>query len=240
MGRTIYSSKRSLNVYCVYECPHCGKLTYCKEAVSEKASTSKFGAFHSKSQKEENFKEVSSASSYMLMDKMNRILNEAKNHKYRTAEFKGRCFYCHYQLPWQKMRYAIFNKLFFNILLKVELFFLLIALSGSYWLEAVVSALIYGTIALAYTLIKNSHRKFIEEKIENLPIKSLPIIFLTEEEMLNFLKENNINSFANYDYDTIHRKTDYEQWVKDVEFCNVCGADISKDSQTCHVCGNKI
>ena len=150
MGRTIYTSRRSLNIYCVYECPHCGKLTYCKEVVSEKASTSKFGAFHSKSQKEENFKEVNSASFDILMDKINRIQNEATNHKYRTGEFKGSCFYCHHQLPWQKMRYSGFDKLFFNILFKVALFPLIIILAGAYWLEALVLAIIYGAIALTY------------------------------------------------------------------------------------------
>ncbi len=188
MGRTTATGTVTVPLYLAYRCSQCGNINYAKHMITESRDVSRHGTLHFKSTTQ-SMKEASLENAREAMgQRLTTIFEEAKEHKYRSAEFNSECSKCKNKEPWSKLRYtAIETILGFMTILAIV--FLIAFLINKEYLGAICLVGGSGAILGLWSFIKHSLRSKTEKLISELPPDSLHILALSESELFELANQ---------------------------------------------------
>lgn len=231
MGRTIYTAKKAIELHGAYKCSKCNKINYFEHTIDEKITESKYGSWHTKKTNEKMLSDVSEQAETAMSLRIMQIIQESKEKKYLSADFKGRCQYCGNYEPWQRMHYRFFDKIIFEIILPYSIIFSLILLFCQEFTAFLILTIIECVIGFSYSIIKKTNIKKREKEISILNEESLPSLFWEDKMLFNYMEKNDPEALKAF----LEKKVEEEN----SDFCIVCGAMLKENQETCHVCGQQ-
>ena len=100
--------------------------------------------------------------------------------------------------------------------------------------------LLAGALILGWYIFKNRDIKKKEKALEILSDSNFPVLFVSEESCLDYIKNNNYVIKGFNDIDTITKAVNRaleEKSYLESEMCRNCGAVLKPNQTVCHVCG---
>lgn len=182
VGRVTVKETVHVPLNVAYRCSKCGNINYTQHIVSETREASRYGTLATS----KNINEMKEASLEYSKEAMGRrltkIFEEAKEHKYRSAEFNLTCSQCGNMEPWSKMRYKKFETIL-GVFIPLVAMLAFLTLVSNAFVEFAYIAGGYGLILGLWFTIKYLHRNAMENQISKLSLESLPSISLSEIEL---------------------------------------------------------
>lgn len=242
MGHTTTTTTISVPLQVSYTCSKCGKQNTQVSYVSEWADSMRHGTIHRQSTYDKMSSESQDLAGYRIGRRLDQIVYEAKNNRYRKAELKCKCEHCGNTEPWAKMRFTRTEERL-GYLIVMMIVISLAGFAGKDIVAGIGVAASLAVILTAWFTFKKLRYKQLEEQIDTLPKKSLPRLVLVIDETGYLLTpENNqteqVKSVPSIS-DAIESDNKKSTMSKTI-FCRKCGAKILSDSTFCDSCGEKV
>lgn len=242
MGHTTTTTTISVPLQVSYTCSKCGKQNTQVSYVTEWADSMRHGTIHRQTTYDKMSSESHDRTEYRIGRRLDQIVNEAKNNRYRKAELKCKCEHCGNTEPWAKMRFTRTEERLGYLMVMMIVFSLACFVKKDIVAGIAVAASL-AVILTAWFTFKKLRYKHLEEQIDALPKKSLPRLILVIDKTGYVLTPENNQTEQVESVPSTHNavESDNEKCAATKTiFCRKCGAKILSDSTFCDSCGEKI
>ena len=242
MGHTTTTTTISLPLQVSYTCSKCGKQNTQVSYVKEWADSMRHGTIHRQSTYDKMASESQERAEYRIGRRIDQIIDEAKNNRYRKAELKCKCKHCGNTEPWAKMRFTRPEELLGYLTPLTVILSLVGFLGGDIVAGFAIAASLAGVL-IAWFTFKKMRYKYLEKQIDALPKKSLPRLILVIDKTGYILTPENIHveqDESGPEKGATIEADNEKHSASQTNFCRKCGAKILSGSVFCSSCGEKV
>ncbi len=176
MKYTDFTSTATMKLDIRWCCSECKRKNEHAFFFSEIGSSRRNGWVHSEKNIQYQNEVASERAKRKMIKRLNKIIKEAEQGKYRTACIVCKCPVCGHVEPWAKLAFAEFETVLLSFVL-VATFIAACAFSQD--MLALTIAICAGVFVCAvWFLYKFFRYNYLERKIKELPVKSLPTLIL--------------------------------------------------------------
>lgn len=265
MGRTIVTVTSSYSLLGAYKCSKCGRVVRFKKTISSKGYSSRGGITHNDAKLEPyRNKAAAHANGVLSFELMAAIMNVERGN-YIDCHLDSTCT-CGNVEPWASFRpslKAVCNDPFSHIGIIVAFILSLVVAFGMLsnrdyrWLSIFLFAIPIGL--LIYYAKNNKINDELQDQCHSLPDKSLPHLFMTEDERegyiaLHYDEYDVLDDYDEAQADEQERKTvntdslssgqiqedNKQSSDNSICFCRKCGFKLLPDSTFCSRCGARV
>lgn len=239
-ARTIYTVTKNTPIYGVYTCSNCGEKVLFVNRVSHSESEAISGLYHSKVTKAEVYYDLEKRAQQPLSQKAKNIICQSNKRNFKIHEFNCKCQNCGNVEIWANFKYGKKQDLIIT-LSSILLFICVLLLIGSVsFLIPFFGIVLAVALILGWYIFKTRDIKKKEKALETLSDSNFPVLFVSEESCIDYIKRNDYVIKGFNDIDTIVKATNRaleEKMYLESEMCRNCGAVLKPNQTVCHVCG---
>lgn len=238
--RTVYTVTKNIPIYGVYTCSNCGEKVLFVNRVSHSESEAISGLYHSEVTKAEVYYDLGKRVQQPLSQKAKNIICQSNKRNFKIHEFNCKCQNCGNTEIWANLKYG--KKEDMIIILSSILLFIcvLLLINGVSFLIPFLGILLAVALISGWYIFKARDIKKKEKALETLLDSNFPVLFVSEESCIDYIKGNNYVIKGFNDIDTIIKEANRaleEKMYLESEMCRNCGAVLKPNQTVCHVCG---
>lgn len=238
--RTVYTVTKNIPIYGVYTCSNCGEKVLFVNRVSHSESEAISGLYHSEVTKSEVYYDLEKRTHQPLFQKAKNIIGQSNKRNFKIYEFNCKCQNCGNTEIWANLKYSKKQDLIISLSLILLLICGLLLIDGAMFLIPLLGILLAVALISGWYIFKTRDIKKKEKALKTLLDSNFPVLFVSEESCIDYIKRNNYIIKGFNDIDTIIKEANRaleEKIYLESEMCRNCGAVLKPNQTVCHVCG---